>query len=600
MSSILDRRVKYSGHKHTVNKTELTIKKNLDMSILNLLCSYILSGNRNIRRGAYINLRNFISCLDLSVYNTEPEKLKKLEFIQKGLEARLEKNLSSRSMIKSYINGGILADNIVDLGDNELSNQEIDFVNEMVTKSLYYTFIDPEMDVLTDLCIRWKSADFNERVSLANEVEQVVTQLYNKFRRSKVESVNNLVFSLKQDTFEEKITDIRNKLCDPSRMMITGMQGINEILGGGFYASRVYLLLGLTGVGKSMTMLNMMYQMKKYNKRITPKDPTKVPCIVYITMENDIYETVERLFSIATGEDLIDYSVEEIVQKLKTEGELYINEDSPIDTIIKYVPNRSVDTGYLYTMVEDLEDDGYEVLAVMLDHVKRIRSVQNISDLRLELGEVINEFKVFATLKDLIFITDSHLNRDAAAIIDKYATNSKADLTKMLGKANVGESLLMLDNSDCCLIINKEFDENNIEYMVFKRIKMRYKNSGRDYICQPFREDNKIRFVEDIGYAVPAFKESLHEVDYNMQYMNETKNITGGQKIRQSNYCNITYLDSDNDYDTSSTITKYSEDTIPSITVDEARYSDLRYMSDEDVNEYYKKISDTLISSLIK
>lgn len=250
-------------------------------------------------------------------------------------------------------------------------------------------------------------------------------------------------------------------------------------------------------------------------------------------------------------------------------------------------------------MVEDLEDDGYEVLAVMLDHVKRIRSVQNISDIRLELGEVINEFKVFATLKDLIFITDSHLNREAAAIIDKMATNSQADLTKMLGKANVGESLLMLDNSDCCLIINKEFDVDMVEYMVFKRIKMRYKNSGRDYICQPFRSDNKIRFVEDIEYAVPVFKETLHEVDYNKQYVNGGNRSGGSQNIRQSNYCNITYLDDDIS-DTSSTISRYNENTKPSIDIDDVKNSDLKYMSDEEIEEYYNNMSDIIVNALIK
>ena len=31
-------------------------------------------------------------------------------------------------------------------------------------------------------------------------------------------------------------------------------------------------------------------------------------------------------------------------------------------------------TGYLYTLVEDLEDEGYETICLFQDHVKRIRS----------------------------------------------------------------------------------------------------------------------------------------------------------------------------------------------------------------------------------
>ena len=75
-----------------------------------------------------------------------------------------------------------------------------------------------------------------------------------------------------------------------------------------------------------------------------------------------------------------------IVRKLREEGELVLNDDSPIDIVIKYKANKSVDTSYLYTLVDDLEDDGYEVICLVQDHVKRIRSIYNSPDLRIELG----------------------------------------------------------------------------------------------------------------------------------------------------------------------------------------------------------------------
>ncbi len=78
--------------------------------------------------------------------------------------------------------------------------------------------------------------------------------------------------------------------------------------------------------------------------------------------------------------------------------------------------------------------------------------------------------------KILIFITNSHLNRDANATIDKSAGPAKADLTKLLGKHNIGESMLMLDNLDCGFIINAEWDREGNKYMVYKRVKMRYKS----------------------------------------------------------------------------------------------------------------------------
>ncbi len=176
--------------------------------------------------------------------------------------------------------------------------------------------------------------------------------------------------------------------------------------------------------------------------------------------------------------------------------------------MIKYKPNHSVSTDYLYTLYDELEDEGYEPICLIQDHVKRIRAVDNDKDLRLELGNIVNEFKVFASLKDIPVISDSHLNREAARIIDNGANKSKADITRMLGKENVGESLVMLDNLDMGIIINKDWDRDGNLYMVFSTIKSRYKTE-REYIAQPFLPGSTIRLVEDVGLPVPAFKETL-------------------------------------------------------------------------------------------
>ena len=85
-----------------------------------------------------------------------------------------------------------------------------------------------------------------------------------------------------------------------------------------------------------------------------------------------------------------------------------------------------------------------------------------------------------------------------------------------LGKSNVGESLLMLDNIDCAIIINIDFDEDNNKYMVFSSIKMRDKRAveRRTYIAQPFMYGSGIRMVEDVG-SVPMFRERLHQRELN-------------------------------------------------------------------------------------
>ena len=528
---VIERRPKTRGHGRTYTKVNKKLPINFDLSSLTLMCNYVISENRNIRRLQYVNLRNLIDMLDMEKYINDPERYKRIIFIQKGLEARLERGISDPILLYKYINGGIIDDDIIDISSfSSLSNNEIDWINETVSSTIKSAFIYEECDRMIDLWTRFRSADYTSISAISAEIEQATAQLHTKFRKAKVESNTEQMFSLAPDNLHAVLMDTWEETTSKYRKLITGMQGFNQLIGGGFENTRVYLLLGITGVGKSMTLMNIAYQIKKYNKGFKPKDPTKRPCVLYLTMENTVTESLQRLFQICTGEELAKQSSpEEAERKLRTEGELYLTDSSPI--LIKFKPNKSEDTSYLYTLVEDLEDEGYEVICLLQDHAKRIRSTTNNPDIRLELGDVINEFKTFAMLKDIPVISNSHLNREGARVIDANATSSKSDLTRLLGKSNIGESLLMLDNVDFAAIINNEYDRDGNKYMVFKQIKTRIK-SFRDYICQPFDKENEIKLVEDYYSPLPVFKETLYSDPVLNTGIKKSKSATVQENIR--------------------------------------------------------------------
>ena len=116
--------------------------------------------------------------------------------------------------------------------------------------------------------------------------------------------------------------------------------------------------------------------------------------------------------------------------------------------------------------------------------------------------------KVFAADKDIPVITNSHLNRDAARIIEESERKANQDIGKLLGKSNIGESMLMIDNLDCAMIITLDYDQDGNKYMAFNMVKMRTK-TNRTYIAQPFYQNSNIRLVEDFG-GIPQFKETIH------------------------------------------------------------------------------------------
>lgn len=503
----LRNRPKYKGN-HSVVKTQTRLPINFDIHSLNLMCTYVLSENRNIRRGHYINLRNVMELLDLSKYSNDPERLKRITFIKRGIEAKVNKGLSNPLAIIKYINGGIMDDDIIDINSfTDLSNPEIEWINETISNTLSSTYIYEVAPRMIELYTELLSADSARISALSTEIQTATFDLCNKFRQAKRDSALEKTFSLKSDVFDNIIRETHEEITSNYRYLYTGMQGFNALIGGGFENTRLYLLLGITGGGKSLSMLDIAIQMKKYNKGFKPKDPTKIPCIVYLTMENSVTETIQRMFEICTGESMKNFSVEEIERKLKEEGELYLSDESPVDIIIKYRPNRSEDTSYLYTLTEDLEDEGYEVISLLQDHIKRLRSVEYQPDVRLELGNVANEMKTFAIIKDIPVITDSHLNRDGARIIDNTAGKTIPDLTRLLGKSNIGESMLMLDNVDLGIILNQEYDSEGNKYMVFKVIKQRVKIT-KDYVCIPYIKDS-IKLIEDLYEPVPLFKDTL-------------------------------------------------------------------------------------------
>lgn len=537
------RKRKY-GQGRTAVKTKRRLPINFDIGSLDLMCQYVISTNRNIKRGMYINLRNLIELLDMEKYINDQEKYKRVLFIKKGLEGRLVRGLDKPSTIIKYINGGFISDDIIDVNNfDELSNAEIDWINETISGTLSLTFLYEEIDRGIDLFTRFKAADSTNITKLGEEIKEYISNLNTMFRRTQVQSVTNEMFSLEPNALVNILDNVRIELTNEYRKLYTGMVGFNQLIGGGFENTRCYLFLGITGIGKSLSLLNLAYQMKKYNKNFKPKDPTKIPTIVYLTMENTVTETVDRLFQIATGDNLRNYSTNEAVDILKSTGELYLTDESPINLLIKYQPNKSVDTGYLYTLTEDLEDEGYEVICMIQDHVKRIRAASGQTDVRLELGDVINEMKTFAILKDIPIITVSHLNRDAAKIIDTAPTRSNKDIIRLLGKSNIGESLLMLDNVDYAGIIHVEYDQQENKYMSFKNIKKRI-GCTRDYLYQPFRQDNDLKLMEDALLPVPVFKETLYE---DPVFTNEPVNMPQVQ----NRYGNLK-TDDDNMFDSAS------------------------------------------------
>lgn len=534
----LTRRQKYTGHTHTVSKVKEKLKLNFDLNALNLFCSYITSSNRNIKRSQLINMRNLFDVMDKSEYKDD-ERSKRITFIEKGLEARLVYGLNDPDMIIKQINGGFVAADLIDRQNfYTISNTELEWINGTIAKTLDNAFALHQAPDLITAATNVLNSDYRTMDAAVMELKNVIVALNAEFRRNQARAVSDERFSLRDEPFESSVIDVHTALSNPSSKLKTMMQGLNEMLNGGFENQRVYMFFGLPGEGKSTTLLDLALQIKKANKGFTAKDPTKVPCVVLLTMENSVRETIERMWDmLCDREDMTHYTIEDVMRILREEGELYLSDDNPIDIIIKFVPGESVDTGYLYTLVEDLEDEGYECICLIQDYIKKIRPVYNSnSEVRVQYGSVVNEFKTFATIKDISVISASQLNRDATKHIDEGRRTNKTDLVKLLGRSNIGESQLILENIDAGYLIAPEWDINGKKYMGIQKIKSRFKPTLLNYIFQPYTDRCEIKFIEDLCDEVPAYKLTLRPTDSEqLQRFNQNTNAYRGNQIKNIN-----------------------------------------------------------------
>lgn len=480
-----------------------------DIQSLNMFAMLTMSTNSNIKYSNFVELKSLMDRLNLDLYRPEPMKMKYITFINSALDGIVNKKLmSNKEMLFQYANGGNGEKPVLDITFEELSNDEVAYIINLISESSKSMFFYEYADSMIDICQRFKTEAYTDRSKITSEFEALLDETKNEFRKINKNLTSEVEFSLNQNYIKERLGEIYNTETNPSHILYSGMQGLNRMNGGGFEAGRIYMFFGTAASGKSFTTLDLALQVKKYNKGYTCKDATKRPCIVILTMENSVQETVSRMYAMLSNQQMKESTYDNVVNTMCNDPHLDMSSPNDIDIIVRYKANLSVDTSYLYQLYDDLSDTGLEPIMIIQDHIKRIRPVNSRKDLRLDLGEIVNEFKAFAVEKDLVMVSISHLNREATKIVEDARRANVADIGKMLGRANVSESMLMIDNCDVGYIITKEYGPDGEQYLSFLLIRTR---TGYDleYFCQPFLPGNDIKLEEDFeGFA--KYKTSIN------------------------------------------------------------------------------------------
>lgn len=524
-----------------VNKRrEFRVPIAFTMEQLDFMIIYLFTDSLHIKRKDLHRMQQLFKILEPSIYEKDVMLDVRYQFINSVLDSRLKESISDYNIVidRAYEDNSLKdeLDDVIDMleDSDDLNEADIRYVTNLVAEHSTYAYLFKHKDKILD-CLEDLELGTENLRELNGTLRYELTQLMKEMRQAKPNNDEENDFDLSQESLTNDLLDTVRELRQPSNYLQTGFQSLNRMLNGGFEQDRHYLLFGISGVGKSVILLTIAYHIMKYNQHLKPKSPEKKLCVLYITQENSRKETIQRLWNIAVHEDdITEFSDEEVLKMFQEAG---LNmEDSNINLRIMYRPNKSISTDDLYDIIDTIHDEGEEVIAVVHDYTKRILPSNPTNDMRIDLGAVVDEETVIAKTYHIPFITAGQLNRAGAATIEEALQRGKEDVGKLLNSTNVGESFLMIENTDWAGIINREYKEtSNTTYMTFKEIKARSKKKGNEitYFAQPFEKGNSIKLVEDFNFKAPASLYSLSQdtsLDKGAIMEKRRGNISGRRK----------------------------------------------------------------------
>lgn len=365
----------------------------LTPTIFKQLTAYLLSDYRS--RSFVGKLELFFNTVNCNLYAEDGDLEIYYRVIRRVIRLCIDSNVDHSEIIVSHLlespNDGDeiqgLFEKLVDELE-ELDSNSSRFIENEIISRLNFINVNATVSDLKVALSKYETQDFT---SYAEGVSLLSGSASNLVRSVIAKESSNLsipdVSYQSEDAFQRTISNVRRSMNDEKRVIKTGIRRLNKMLNGGFQPGRVYLINAISGGWKSGLLLNACFWAAKYNDKIVCNDRSKRPCILYITQENDLTETVEREISYVGGVDDNGKAVseEELTELFITE-KLY---KGKWVFVKKYRPKRSISTGDLDTIIAEVEaEENVEVKMLVHDYVKRIAPDFPTGDVRIDLGEV--------------------------------------------------------------------------------------------------------------------------------------------------------------------------------------------------------------------
>lgn len=483
------------------------IKVNFDVGLLESLikytrCEYVSTSQMS-------TLRKFMDAIDIEAYQYDNAIYMRVKLVDILTRAIVKDNIQDDNVLRSYVeeqypDGALYLDQI-GYKKNMIGSSDCDYLSKAILTRTQTVAIYKAKNELIDTLQKIDATSFSSSyVEMVEKVRKQMTDLVGALQVIDNEQglLKEFAFSL-QDA-AALIDRVVKKRKRPASVLQTGIRQLNAILAPGFQSGRMYTIVGGSGKFKSGTLLNIADQIRRFNPQIPAYENGLRKCILFITLENSIEETIERLYDMYAdiNADLRDSDTDEVWATLQEKGEFQFTGDSGIDIFMKYAGNLEIDTSQIHVYIKELREKGFMPICIILDYIKRIDSVHpSGGDERVRMSFVAKELKSIAQFYEIPMITAMQLNRDGNSIIDAAMRESKQDVARFVGSSSIGNAWDIIEDSDWVCLINLEMQKSTGKlFLTFKRLKMRGKPelNAVDYFNHPFVNEKNIRLATDV------------------------------------------------------------------------------------------------------
>ncbi len=488
------------------------IKIKFDVPLLNSLIKYLRC--EYVSQSSLSQLRKFMKFVDIDSYEYEEAiypRLKTLDILTKAI---IDDGIRDESLLRSYLEDqyptGIQIIEQVGFDRNQLSSTECDYIANAIRIRVQTIAINLKKAELLETLDKLDANSFKPAYAeLVEKVRRQMTELIGELQQNDSDQGLMKEFAFSMNDAAALIDKIVKKAKRPASILQTGIRQLNSILSPGFQSGRMYCFLGGSGKFKSGTLLNIAEQIRRFNPQIPAYENGLRKCILFITLENSIEETVERIYDMycETNGNMRDDDTQQVIDALRKNGGYEFTATSGIDIFMKYAGNLEINTGEIHVYIKELREKGYQPVCIILDYIKRIDSVHNSNgDERVRMSFVAKELKSIAQYYEIPMITAMQLNREGNSIIDAAMRESKQDVARFVGSSSIGNAWDIIEDSDWVCLINPEIQiSTGMKFLTFKRLKIRGKSETTengatpiDYFNHPFEVDRGIRLQTDV------------------------------------------------------------------------------------------------------